>query len=373
METQSKKNSGNQLMLAIIIIAVIAVIAIAVTKKPEKTEPPKGQIPLSEEKLIACWHREEKEKEYRYDIVFEQGNGFIYSRFTGDEISPSLVSIHGKFSIEGNVIAVSFELDGEALSEKYSAVLTEENKLTLSPIENGGKTLVGTYVKEGEGEIESEKKDTSENAEVKDEPDDESSSPSDCGASSEPTGNEGGNQSDGGAATDSKPSEQDRDSSWKKAYLDYINQAYYEGFISYNLIYVDDNDVPELYLCGAGEYIGEKICTYTNGVIVELPLYRLCGTSFKERSGLIMNSNGHMGYYSDSLYKLENGVFTRLHYGTIEEVETSTSYVYVYTVDGVEVAGAEYYRVFAESYGTDVGMEAHLQAQEYPRFISRLQ
>lgn len=106
---------------------------------------------------------------------------------------------------------------------------------------------------------------------------------------------------------------------WRQAYSDYVKKAAKEGYNSFNLIYVDNDDVPELFLGSGIEATGERLCTYHNGKIVEQTLYRTYSTSYIENSGLIQNYYGSQGCYGIEIYKLENGKFTMLHTAYIEE------------------------------------------------------
>ena len=106
---------------------------------------------------------------------------------------------------------------------------------------------------------------------------------------------------------------------WRQAYSDYVKKAAKEGYNSFNLIYVDNDDVPELFLGSGIEATGERLCTYHNGKIVEQTLYRTYSTSYIENSGLIQNYYGSQGCYGIEIYKLENGKFEMLHTAYIEE------------------------------------------------------
>lgn len=107
---------------------------------------------------------------------------------------------------------------------------------------------------------------------------------------------------------------------WAYAYYDYLlngldEEIYYEGAA---LIYLDDDDVPELFLTSDSEAGGEDIITYCNGKLAWEHLGRL-GGEYIERSGRILNHNGHMGYYFTRIIELKNGQFTINHYGEFYE------------------------------------------------------
>ncbi len=107
---------------------------------------------------------------------------------------------------------------------------------------------------------------------------------------------------------------------WKTAYLDFIERRESEygresdyGFdYRYALVYIDNDDIPELYAMGACEADGDLICSYKNGRIIEKRLARMCGGKYVERRGIIINQNGHMGRYYDHVYRLDETGFSQI-------------------------------------------------------------
>jgi len=98
-------------------------------------------------------------------------------------------------------------------------------------------------------------------------------------------------------------SETDNISQWKGAYLDFIENKK-NSYLSYALVYIDGDNIPELYLSGIDEATGDSICAYKNGTIIEQPLHRIGGGWYIEKSGNIANQNGHMGQKHTHVYKL---------------------------------------------------------------------
>lgn len=116
-------------------------------------------------------------------------------------------------------------------------------------------------------------------------------------------------------------------SSWKTAYSDYL-EANKDGYLSYALVYVDNNDVPELYLNGNCEAVGDSICAFRNGTVVEQPLNRIGGGWYIEKSGKILNQNGHMDHTSTHVYKLDDNGFTLIFSAeSIEHVITGEYFI----------------------------------------------
>ena len=102
---------------------------------------------------------------------------------------------------------------------------------------------------------------------------------------------------------------------WADAYYDYLidfDRKYgkdgYDGLEcrTYDYIYVNDDDVPELILQGQDEATGNLILTYSDGKIDELQTSRLY-FDYIEKENRLRNSEGHMGYYYDYIYTIKDG------------------------------------------------------------------
>lgn len=153
---------------------------------------------------------------------------------------------------------------------------------------------------------------------------------------------------------------------WRQAYSDYVKKTAKEGYNSFNLIYVDNDDVPELFLGSGIEATGERLCTYHNGKIVEQTLYRTYSTSYIENSGLIQNYYGSQGCYGIEIYKLENGKFTMLHTAYIEE-GYSEDYGEFYSgcyLDKKEILREDLDRKIAEYFDSDKAKFTYENATE---------
>ena len=93
-------------------------------------------------------------------------------------------------------------------------------------------------------------------------------------------------------------------SSWQEGYKAYIEAA--PDFQRYGLIYVDDDDIPELAIEGYCEAEGCLIVSFHHGEVSILHTLRL-GFSYIEKKGLLCNSNGCQGQYYDIVYSLSEG------------------------------------------------------------------
>ncbi len=110
-------------------------------------------------------------------------------------------------------------------------------------------------------------------------------------------------------------------SEWKTAYLDFI-ESNNDAYRSYALVFVDNDNVPELYMSGVCEAEGDRICSYKNGAVVGAYMNRICGGKYVERGGSVINQNGHMGRCYTTVYRLdENGFTQTLSALSVEHVE----------------------------------------------------
>ncbi len=106
------------------------------------------------------------------------------------------------------------------------------------------------------------------------------------------------------------------DTAWRKAYIDYLEKgngtvvfSEYSSMFTYTLVYVDDDDIPELLIDTGSALGGELIATFYCGKVIEEHLSRI-GSEYIEKGGLIYTDTGHMDYYPVTITKLENGTFS---------------------------------------------------------------
>lgn len=144
---------------------------------------------------------------------------------------------------------------------------------------------------------------------------------------------------------------------WKTAYLEFI-ESNKNAYLSYALVYVDNDDIPELYMSGVCEAEGDRICSYKNGTVVDAYMNRIGGGEYIERGGSVINQNGHMGRCYTTVYKLDENGFTKtlsaLSVEHVESVENENTedptrpgeveYIisYEYSIEGQPVSEEEY-------------------------------
>ncbi len=158
-------------------------------------------------------------------------------------------------------------------------------------------------------------------------------------------------------------------SDWKKAYLDFL-ESEKANYASFALIYIDNDNIPELYLSGIGEATGDRICSYKNGRVVEQGLWRLGGGKYIERSGEFANLNGHMGHSYSHVFKLtEKGFEQTFSADSIERVEILENgeyeLSYEYSIGDESVGETEYHAAVDASFDISQALDMDENKVEY--------
>ena len=138
---------------------------------------------------------------------------------------------------------------------------------------------------------------------------------------------------------------------WKQLYIDYINEIIknYEGdYNTYTLIFVNDDDIPELIMDDIQG--NSEICIILDGKIETTMLWRYHQYEFSylERRGAFIVSEPQMDSYYDEIYGVENNKIVLIHYGVCEYNTTYNADEddydcdYTYSFDNIEVSESEY-------------------------------
>lgn len=135
---------------------------------------------------------------------------------------------------------------------------------------------------------------------------------------------------------------------WKKAYADYLPEhtvdIYPRRFV---LIYLDDDDIPEIADIGRAEAEGSRILNYSNGAVHETQLRRL-SFSYIPRGNLLLNDEGNMGHFTAIVYSIIDGEMTAIASGTRDQTEDppvrdeNGKFHYNYTWNGAPATAEEY-------------------------------
>ncbi len=174
----------------------------------------------------------------------------------------------------------------------------------------------------------------------------------------------------------SEPAAEETDTAeWCDAYAAYLKElndkGELEGYPYFGTLYVNDDDIPEIAIMGNCEAAGNRFLTYAGGKVDEIFFGRL-GFSFQERKNIIINSDGHSGYYYDTVYEIEENVgWKQIGDGTYSEDYdnmTEDNIPMIYSWDGKEVSESEYRDCFNKFYDASTSLSLDTFEYEYPDY-----
>lgn len=138
----------------------------------------------------------------------------------------------------------------------------------------------------------------------------------------------------------------DNNEAWRQSYIDYIetdpNIAINPEWCTCGLIYVDNNEIPELIIEYSNEADGTGIVSFKNGETTSYRFSRTGGIRYIEREGLVYNSIGVMGAFVDEIVFLDSEGFHDYghghRYGESQDFTNFTHFVW----NDEEVSEEEY-------------------------------
>ncbi len=142
---------------------------------------------------------------------------------------------------------------------------------------------------------------------------------------------------------------------WEQAYLEYLDTLQYGESCTYSLIYVDEDEIPELVIDAGYEAGGCRILTWHEDRLDMLQTNRLNFT-YVEKGNLLCNSDGNMGYYYDLVYTIENGKWKNIGEGIYTfgedgiQQDENGDFIYEYSWMEQPVDQSEYERQFHAIY-----------------------
>ena len=165
-----------------------------------------------------------------------------------------------------------------------------------------------------------------------------------------------------------------QEKSWQQIYLEYFEEKQREmdesrrerglesadflALYTYSLIYVNDDEIPELVMDSGVSAGGTLILTCGNGQVDEWMALR-CNFDYIERGNQIHNPGGLMGTYYDRIAAIENSVWTDVAEGNYGEPPEGTmldeegELVYEYFWEGESVTEQEYAERLNAAYDTE--------------------
>ena len=164
----------------------------------------------------------------------------------------------------------------------------------------------------------------------------------------------------------------------EKAYLEFLKDKK-ESYRLFSLVFIDDDDIPELYLMGACEAQGDMVCSFKNGAVITQQLRRTGGGKYIERSGDMINQNGNMGRCYTNVYRLnENGfteTFNALSSERVEYIDGKGGeyrFIHEYFIDDTPVSEADYNDALSSAFDLSKAVELDENAVSYNAIIEQL-
>ena len=151
---------------------------------------------------------------------------------------------------------------------------------------------------------------------------------------------------------------------WKTAYLDFLKDKDGE-YVSFALAYIDNDEIPELYMNGCCDATGDSVCSFKNGEVIEQQLNRTGGGRYIENSGQIYNYNGNMGCFLTHVYKLDNNGFNQTFKAHLIEHLGNKKITYEYSVEDKLVNEEKYNKAIESEFDIDKSIRLNENAVSY--------
>ena len=173
---------------------------------------------------------------------------------------------------------------------------------------------VGIYFVAGDALFNSGNKTVSESDEDEDDDEEEDRDENDKDTDDKETGDAPTGDSDASkkASVDSEV--------WAKAYIDYLNTVdLYPMGASYELIYLDNDDIPEIVVSSGTEADGSQILSYVDEKVTAAWVESTM--EYIEKSGRIHTAGGRMGTYYDKVCDFIDGNLSIIAEGSVTEFD----------------------------------------------------
>ena len=154
---------------------------------------------------------------------------------------------------------------------------------------------------------------------------------------------------------------------WKKSYANYVTVIQnYHQYDHFALVYLDDDDIPELYMYGNGK---AKICTVDGNSGYGIDLDGYGGGNYCEKSGNFMNITKVDNFLVMRIYRLENNTFYETFCGMEDKTTNSPTYYVGDPSEFVEVSEETMKATVAQYIDTSNLKFLHENALTYEDFI----
>lgn len=133
----------------------------------------------------------------------------------------------------------------------------------------------------------------------------------------------------------------DNSNDWKQLYLDYIDSYVSEhgdNKDSYNIIFVNDDEMPELIICGSSHVTSTYFCWVYNNKLYHQNLNWAGsnGVTYIERKNLLRDCSNWQGSGQDTIYNFNGKDIEKIYSGTFDTILNS------YTWEDKIVSETEY-------------------------------
>lgn len=153
---------------------------------------------------------------------------------------------------------------------------------------------------------------------------------------------------------------------WQQEYLRYLTEeSVCEAQSGYTLIFMSDDEIPQLAEIGNDAATGCRIVHYANGEVHVTQLNRLF-FSYIPGENLLCNSEGNMDYYYDLVFRLEEGELNLIasgYYGAEDnsnvEFDEEGNPIYLYEWEGVRMSQEEYQSRLSQVYDFSKAVSYH--------------
>lgn len=135
---------------------------------------------------------------------------------------------------------------------------------------------------------------------------------------------------------------------WQKAYVEQIDEKPTKADMEYSLIYIDDNDIPELIIGDPVNSGDGGVYTYYNGSSIELTnlMLRCCMDGYIEKSGTFGVYWWWLEEEGNEIYEIENGTANMIH--SLYHVNGESEKGNVYRINDQTVSAEEYQQTYEQ-------------------------
>lgn len=121
------------------------------------------------------------------------------------------------------------------------------------------------------------------------------------------------------------PTESIKDTSWKKEYIDFLNKLDNDIYAGYNLVLLDDDDIPELLAIGAGRVTPSYLCWVNDGELCEYNKMILQFYYFEKENRFLIRSGFNPSSW-DEIDEISDNEITTVSEGVTVSLTGQESY-----------------------------------------------